>query len=151
MLRTFTALFLGMLVQSCSCDPLPPEPPPGADAVGTIRVDVTGGTATVTLAELEAPLRALEVDVQVSGGRATAARATGAHDLVEAGLVAGPAHPEGGPRDRFTLVLADTRRLPIADGPCAQLTVDDGATVALRAAAAVDANGRKRPLTVVAR
>jgi hypothetical protein len=151
MLRTLTALVLGLATQAgCACDP-PPETPPVADAVGAVRVDVAGATATVVLAGLEAPLRALEVDVAVTGGEASAARAVGRHDLLEAGLVASAAHPAGGPRARFTLVVGDTRRLPLNDGPCARLTIDDGASVSLLAAAAVDANGRKRPLTVVAR
>ena len=145
----FLALLCGPALLGC---PPPPEPPPsGGDAVGSIRVDVAGAEATVVLAELEAPLRALEVDVRVSGGVASAARAIGPYDLVEAGLQAGPTNPAGGPRDRFTLVVADTRRLPINDGPCARLTVDAGADVTLLAARAVDANGRKRPVTVVAR
>jgi hypothetical protein len=148
MFRTLAALVLGVVALS-ACPRDPPPPPPVTDAVGSIRVDVAGALATVSLAGLQAPLRALEVDVQVSGGRATAARAAGAHDLVEAGLVASAANPGGGPRDRFTLVVADTRRLPLNDGACAQLTLDDGATVALRSAVAVDVNGRKRPLTVV--
>lgn len=112
---------------------------------------VNGTTATLTLASLSAPLRAVQVDVSVSGGQARAASGVGPWDVVEAGLSATTANPGGGPKDRFTLVVADTRRLPVNDGAFAQIVVDEGATVTLSHAVAVDANGTRRPITVVDR
>jgi hypothetical protein len=90
----------------------------------------------------------LQVDVVISGGRASAATGTGPWDVVEAGLAPSAANPDGGPRDRFTLVVADTRRLPVNDGGLARLVIDDGANVTLSNAFAVDATGVRRPLTV---
>jgi hypothetical protein len=133
----------------CSCDPPPPDVP--LRAAGSIEVAVSGTTATVTLSSLDAPLRTLQVDVAVDGGKATSATGIGPWNIVEAGLAASPANPAGGPKDRFTLVVADTRRLPISDGALARLVVDDGAKVTLLNALAVDANGTQRPLLVVDR
>ena len=132
------------MLGSCSCDPPPDEPPPVAP-VGSVRVDVVGGGATLVLVGLEQPLRAFEVDVVVGGGTATAFTAIADHDVVEAAL-----RPEdGGPRGRFTVVVADTRRLPITNGPLGVLSIDNGATVALSGAIAVDQAGNKRSVTVV--
>lgn len=131
---------------SCSCDP-PQEDPPVADAVGGVRVDVAAGAATLVLTDLDEPLRALQVDVAVDGGTATAFLGLADHDLVEAGLGA----DDGGPADRFTAVVGDTRRLPINDGPVGRIALsDDGATVTLSKAFGIDQQGQKRPLTVVA-
>jgi hypothetical protein len=152
MLRsTFITLVVALAGGSgCSCDP-PVEPPPDQDPVGRIAVDVDGETATVSLTGLSAPLRALQVGVFVNHGQAKNAVGAGPWNVVEAGLVASAENPTGGPKDLFTLVVADTRRLSIGDGAVAVLTVDSGATVALENAVAVDVDGAERPLTVVAR
>jgi hypothetical protein len=152
MMRVLLLVLAGAALSApaCSCDPPPPDPPPD-DSVGTIRVVVDGATAELSLAGLVAPLRALQVDVAVDGGRASDASAVGPWNVVEAGLQASADNPGGGPKDRLTLVLADTRRLPVTDGPVARLVIDAGATVSLAQAFAVDAEGKKRPLTVVAR
>ncbi|MDP2345359.1 MAG: hypothetical protein Q8O67_30725 [Deltaproteobacteria bacterium] len=136
---------MGALGSSCSCDP-PIEDPPAVQPVGSVRVDVDGAGATLVLVGLEQPLRAFEVDVSVQGGRASALVAIADHDVVEAGL-----RPEdGGPKDRFTVVVGDTRRVPIVNGALAVLSLDGGATVVLSGAAGIDQSGKKRSLTVVA-
>lgn len=152
MLRNFLLLLALSATTGCSLTcAAPPPTPPADDAVGSIDVGVTGTTATLSVAELAAPLRALQVDVVVSGGKASSATGAGPWDIVEAGLVASTANPDGGPKDRFTLVVADTRRLPINDGALARLVIDAGARVTLSNAVAVDAAGNKRPLKVVGR
>jgi hypothetical protein len=153
MTRNFIALAaLLSTISGCSltCGAPPPEPPPD-DAVGSIDVVVDGTSATLSLSGLDAPLRALQVDVVVGEGRASSVTAIGPWDVVEAGLTASPTNPIGGPKDHFTLVVADTRRLPVNDGPLARLVIDDGAKVKLANAVAVDADGEKRSVTVVAR
>ena len=144
------ALTAAMTGCSLTCGAPPPEPPTD-DVVGTIRVVVEGSSATLSVAGLEAPLRAVQVDVAVSNGKASSATGAGPWDVVEAGLGASSTNPDGGPKDHFTLVVGDTRRLPVNDGPLARLAVDDGAAVTLSNAFAVDANGKKRTITVVAR
>ena len=143
-MRASLLLALTLLsLSSCSCDP-PPDVPPGVEAVGSVRVDVVGNAATIVLVGLEQPLRAFEVDVRISNGRATAITPIADHDVVEAGLL-------GGPQERFTVVVADTRRLPLRNGALAVLGIDEGAAVTLSAAAGVDQQGNKRALRVVAR
>jgi hypothetical protein len=113
--------------------------------VGSVRVDVAAGSATLTLVGLEQPLRAFEVDVNVSGGRASALVPIADHDVVEAGL-----RPEdGGPKDRFTVVVGDTRRIPLVNGALAVISLEEGATVVLDSAVGIDQTGAKRTLTVV--
>ena len=139
-------IFFGALstLSSCACDP-PAVEPPGLGAVGSVRVDVNGATATLVLAGLEQPLRAFEVDVTVNNGTATLLTAIADHDVVEGGL-----RPEdGGPRDRFTVVVSDTRRLPLKNGALVVLSLQEGATLVLRAAFGIDQQGNKRSLTVV--
>ncbi|MBM4283393.1 MAG: hypothetical protein FJ137_22500 [Deltaproteobacteria bacterium] len=152
MLRVLLLVLAGAVssAPACSCDPPPPDRP-ARDAVGDLRVVVDGATAELSLSGLLAPLRALQVDIAVEGGRASAVTAVGPWNVVEAGLQASAENPGGGPKDRFTLVLADTRRLPVADGAVARLVIDANATVSLTQAFAVDAEGKKRPLTVVTR
>ncbi len=131
---------------SCSCDP-PPVPPPAVTAAGSVRVDAGAdtGAVSVVLVGLDQPLRAFQVDVDVAGGNALAALGVGP-DIVEAGL----APEDGGPKNRFTLVVSDTRRLPLNNGVVGRLAIDNGATVTLTKAFGIDQQGQKRPLTVVA-
>ncbi len=134
------ALLLSVvMLSSCTCGPV--DEPPNENAFGFIRVNVSNDTATLTLSQLRRPLRSLQVDVDVSGGRASAFSATGAHNLVEAGL-------DDGPKAQLTAVVADTRRLPIFDGAFARITVDAGADVTLRNAVAVDDTGAKQTIVV---
>ena len=136
---TLTALLLAAAFGACTCGQ--PEPEPGPGPAGRVSVDVDGATATISVAGLARSLRSFQVDVEVSGGRASAFTAVGAHDLLEAGLA-------GGGKDAFTAVVADTRRLPINNGAVARLTIDDGASVTLRNAVAVDDTGARQTLTV---
>jgi hypothetical protein len=150
MLRALLLLLAALSTTTgCSCDPPPPDVP--LRAAGSVDVDVSGTTATLTVSSLDAPLRTLQVDVAVDGGKASSATGIGPWNVVQAGLAASPENPAGGPKERFTLVVADTRRLPIGDGALARIVVDDGAKVTLSNAVAVDANGTKRLLLVVAR
>jgi hypothetical protein len=140
-LLALTTALLACL-HGCSCDP-PPDPPPSARP-GSVSVVVDGGTATVSVAGLPRALRAFQVDVDVSGGQASAVTASGGHDLVEAGL----APEDGGAKNLFTLVVADTRRLPINNGAVARLTVDSGAEVTLRNPSAIDEQGNRQEMIV---
>ncbi len=129
-----------MLVTArCSCSDVDAEPQEGA--AGRLAVTSEGATATVTVAGLSRGVRAVQIDVEVSGGQASALAPARAWDLVEAGLA-------DGPRSSFTVVIADTRRLPIDNGALAQLTITDGARVALRNAVAVDDSGARQTLSV---
>jgi hypothetical protein len=96
---------------------------------------VTGGFELV-LSDLERPLRTLSVDVTLGGGAtATRAEAAGAvaHDLVEAGLDV--------PRSAFTVVVADTRRIPLDNGAVARVDVSGAGSVVLAEAKAIDDQG----------
>ena len=137
------ALLAALGFGGCDCG-APVDPPDVVPAVGTINVAVDGATATLSVSGLQRSLRSLQVDVDVKGGRASAIAAAAGHNLIEGGLL--PA--DGGPRDRFTAVVADTRRLPINNGAVARITVDAGATVGLKAAVAIDDTGARRILTV---
>ncbi len=138
-----TAIALIMTALSgCSCDPPPDDPP--APQPGTISVNVNGDTATISISDLPRALRALQVDVAVSGGQASAVSAPGGHDLVEAGLDA----EDGGAKAQFTVVVADTRRLPINNGAVARLSVDSGAQVTLRNPVAIDENGAQLQMRI---
>lgn len=129
------------LVSGCtSCDPV--DPPVQTPAVGALTVVSADGAATLNLSGVAGSLRSLQVDVAVSGGQASAVDGLG-HDLVEAGLAA----ENGGPKSSFTVVVADTRLLPVNNGNVARLTVDTGATVSLSNAIAIDAAGVQRALT----
>lgn len=137
------ALLASLSFGGCECTP-PVDPPVVVPAVGTISVVVDGATATLSVSGLQRSLRSVQVDVDVAGGRATAIDPRAGHDLVEGGLL--PA--DGGPRERFTAVIADTRRLPINNGAIARITIDAGATVTLKNALAIDEVGDRRTLTV---
>jgi len=134
------AALLSLLSGCTSCETI--DPPDQPAAAGALTVVVAGGTATLNLSGVAGSLRSLQVDVVVAAGQASAIDGLG-HDLVEAGLGA----ENGGPKSSFTVVVADTRRLPVNNGGVARLTIDDGATVTLSNAIAVDAAGNKRVLT----
>lgn len=136
---SLTALLIATAFAACTCGQ--PEPEPTPEAIGRVAVVVDGTTATISVAGLPRSLRSFQVDVTVGGGRASAISAVGAHDLLEAGLT-------DGPKDAFTAVVADSRRLPINNGAVARLTIDDGATVTLRNVVAVDDAGARQTLTV---
>ncbi len=129
---------------ACACD-VPVIDPPPVQPVGSVRVDVSGSSATLVLVGLEQPLRAFEVDIDVDEGNASAVTPIADHDVVEAGL----GGDQGG-KAHFTVVVGDTRRLPLQDGPLVVLSIDEGATPVLSGAAGVDQQGVKRALTVVA-
>jgi hypothetical protein len=133
------ALLVASSLSSCTCGG--PEPEPQPDAIGRIGVSVDGPTATIRLTGLSRSLRSLQVDVDVADGQASAIAATGAWDLVEAGL-------GDGPRAAFTAVVADTRRLPINNGDILQITMDVGARIRLRNAIAIDDVGNRQILDV---
>ena len=84
-------------------------------------------------------LRSVQVDVAVAGGTAQAITGVG-HDLVEAGLGEGQ-------KSAFTVVVADTRRLPVNNGALARLTVDGGASLTLSNAVVVDSSGARHTLS----
>jgi hypothetical protein len=145
----FLALALFAL-SSCQCDP-PPDDPPADGAIGSVRADAADGAVTLVLVGLDAPLSAFQVDVVVDGGTATQFLSLADHDIAEAGLVASAANPDGGPKARFTAVVADTRRLPLNSGPLARIALDDDdARVTLTNAFGVDQRGKKRALSVAA-
>lgn len=135
----FAALFGAVSLFGASCTPDEP-PPPVVTEVGALNVVVDGSTATITLSGVSGSLRSLQTAVSVAGGTASAVDGF-SHDLVEAGLETGD-----GAKSSFTVVVADTRRLPVNNGPVARLTISDGATVTLSNAVAVDAAGTKRTL-----
>lgn len=134
------AALLSLLSGCTSCETV--DPPVETPAAGALSLVVNGATATLNLSGVAGSLRSLQVDVAVAGGQASAVDGLG-HDLVEAGLAA----ENGGPKSSFTVVVADTRRLPVNNGGVARLTIDDGATIILSNAFAIDAAGNKRALT----
>ena len=140
-LRVSVWCFVMLATARCSCSDGDAEPQAGT--AGRIAVTSEGTTAVVTVAGLARGLRAVQVDVEVSGGDASTLVPDRAWDVVEAGLA-------DGPRSSFTVVIADTRRLPIDNGPLARLTITDGAQVVLRNAVAVDDGGVRQALSVEA-
>jgi hypothetical protein len=130
-----------LLLQSCtSCEQIDPEP--DTPAIGRIDASVDGTTATLTVSGVAGSLRSVQVDVAVAGGTAQSVASVG-HDLVEAGLGA----DQGGPKSSFTVVVADTRRLPVNNGAVARLTVDAGASLTLSNAIVVDSSGARHTLS----
>lgn len=122
-----------------ACGPCTPGPTDaGTDAAGTVQARVLDdGSVEVRLDNLRASLRTLQVDVSLTGTAATAVEPAGpvSHDLLEAGL--------SSPRASFTLVVADTRRVPLTDGAVARLVTGAApGQVTLAAAQAVDADGQ---------
>jgi len=121
----------------------PADPDAGTlDSVGTISLAAGEGGFDIVLAGLEDPLFAIQVDVVVSGTRATGVSsiATIPHDVVEAGLDA--------PKDRFTVVVSDTRRIQIQNGPLVRVLTESGGSAELSNALAIDIEGARRSLAI---
>lgn len=139
--RVVGLVVAALLLQSCtSCEQTDPEP--DAPAIGRIDASVDGTTATLTVSGVAGSLRSVQVDVAVAGGTAQSIAGVG-HDLVEAGLGA----EQGGPKSSLTVVVADTRRLPVNNGAVARLTVDAGASLTLSNAVVVDSSGARHTLS----
>jgi hypothetical protein len=138
---SFGFLFIGLVLScssACRCsDGGQEEQEPPA---GRIEVAVDGATATLSLVGLSTALRSVQVDVEIEGGQASALVGARAWDLVEAGLTEAP-------RSSFTVVIADTRRLPIDNGPLAVVTLTEGSRVSLRNALAIDERGARHTLS----
>lgn len=124
----------------CSCGA---PPPPDADAaVGQVSANPVDGGFELVLSGLERPVRSLQVDVKLTGAQATAASALGGSDVLESGLAA--------PKNDFTVVLADTRRLNLPSGAVVRVDTDAAPSeIALSRAFAVDDTGAMRTVLVV--
>jgi hypothetical protein len=109
--------------------------PLGSGRVFTRAAD-EGGQELV-LADLGTPLRALQIDVRVSGARVTGVQPAGAVslNLLEAAL--------DEPKSDLTLVLSDVRRLLLNDGPAARLVTDGPGALALSRAIGIDDDGKR--------
>ena len=128
------------LAWSCTCGEVPP-PDPGAP-VGQVSANPVAGGFEIVLSGLERPVRSLQIDVKLSGAQATAASALGQFDVFEAGL--------GAPKNDFTVVLSDTRRLNLPSGAVARVDTDAvPSEIALSHALAVDDLGATRTVLVV--
>ena len=133
-------LCMTLALGRCTCEPENPDGP--LPAVGELRAVVVNGGVELRLTSADARVRTLSVDVQLRGAQATSLVALGPTDVAEGALEA--------PKDRVTVVLADTRRIPLPEGAIARLTTDAAPTsVALSDARAVDENGKERTLTLV--
>jgi hypothetical protein len=127
-------------LSACTCGPTDP-PPPGAPVGQVTAVPVEGGFE-LRLSALERTVRSLQIDVKLEGASATAVEASGDTDLVEAGL--------GVPKDDFTVVVGDTRKLNLPAGAVAKVTTDrQASSISLSGALAVDDAGKRRTVTVV--
>lgn len=136
------ALAAGLLVSAWGCSCGEPPPPPPGDAVGQLSANTVDGGFELVLSGLERPVRSLQVDVRLSGAQATSASAIGGSDVLEAGLAA--------PKNDFTVVLADTRRLNLPSGSVALVETDAAPSeIALTRAFAVDDTGALRTVLVV--
>jgi hypothetical protein len=116
----------------------------GAGAVA-IRQPLGDGTLEVRLVDLARPLRAMSMEVTLGGALATSVEAAGEvrHDVIEAAL--------DGPRSGFTLVVSDSRRLPLTDGAIARIATDGPAsTITLESIEAIDVDGNRVTLEVEA-
>lgn len=142
---TFSLLRLSLslaLVGAFGCTCTPPSGDAGVPDGGRVVARAVEGGVEIVLEDLVTPLRTLQVDVALTGGEATDAVPAGpvSFDLIEAGL-------DDGPRSELTLVVADTRRLPLASGAVARLVTGAGVTATLSNARAVDDDGERRTLT----
>lgn len=125
---------------ACTCEG--PPPPPPDENVGRITAVAVEGGFELRLSDLERPVRSLQVDVTLEGARATAAETVGGSDVLEAGLDA--------PKDDFTVVVGDTRRLNLPASAVARVTTDAApSAITLSRALAVDDAGARRTVTVV--
>jgi hypothetical protein len=110
-----------------------------------IRQPLGDGTLEVRLVDLARPLRAMSMEVTLGGALATSVEAAGEvrHDVIEAAL--------DGPRSGFTLVVSDSRRLPLTDGAIARIATDGPAsTITLESIEAIDVDGNRVTLEVEA-
>lgn len=135
-----------LLVAGCSCEGGPGDPgdvSAGGELWGAQSADVL----SLSLASTQAPLRVVQLEVELQGARAldVVPRMERPWRLIEAGL-------DAGDRARFTLVLADERRLLVSDGPVADIRVeragDDDWTATLHAARGINDEGK--PVELVA-
>lgn len=141
---TFSLLRLGLalaLVGAFGCTCTPPQGDAGAPDGGRVFTRAVEGGIEIVLEDLDTPLRTLQVDVALSGGEASDVVAAGpvAFNLLEAAL-------DEGPRSELTLVVADTRRLLLPNGPVARLVTGADVTATLSNALAVDDDGERRTL-----
>ena len=116
--------------------------PDGAGAIA-IRQPLADGTLEVRLTNLAVPLRALQMRVTLGGALATGLEPAGdvRHDIVEGAL--------DGPRSGFTLVVSDSRRLPLTNGAVARIATDGPAsTITLEDIEAIDVDGQRVELEV---
>jgi hypothetical protein len=129
------------LVGAFGCTCTTPTGDAGVTDGGRVIARAVEGGVEIVLEDLETPLRTLQVDVVLSGGDATDVVPAGpvAFNLLEAAL-------DDGPRGDLTLVVADTRRLPLPNGPVARLVTGPGVTATLSNALAVDDDGGRRTL-----
>ncbi|MBI1947958.1 MAG: hypothetical protein HYS27_19870 [Deltaproteobacteria bacterium] len=128
------------LAMNCTCGE-PPGPNPG-DAVGQLSAYPVDGGFELVLSGLERPVRSLQVDVALAGAQATGASALGGSDVLEAGLAT--------PKNDFTVVVADTRRLNLQSGAVVRVDTDAApSTIELSRAFAVDDTGAMRTVLVV--
>lgn len=135
-------LFVAALLSlsACTCGE-PPPPDPGA-AVGQLSANPVEGGFELVLSDLERPVRSLQVDVKLNGANATAASNLGGSDVLEAGLAA--------PKNDFTVVVSDTRRLNLRTGALVRVDTDAApAEIALTRALAIDDSGALRTVLVV--
>jgi hypothetical protein len=134
------ALLALLPFSSCICEIGPP--PPDEIPVAQISTVVSDGGFDLVLANLERPVRALQVDVQLGGANATAARQLNGADVVEAAL--------SNPKNDFTVVVSDTRRLNLPPGAVVHVDTDASpSSITLTNAFAVDDLGAKRVVEVV--
>lgn len=130
-----------VLVAAFGCDCTTPSGDAGVGDGGRVLArPAEGGGVEILLADLDTPLRTLQVDVRLDGAEATDVVPAGpvAFNVLEAALDA--------PRAQLTLVVADTRRLPLGEGPVARLVTTGDASVTLSNALAIDDDGERRTL-----
>lgn len=140
--RALSALLVAFTAVAGAGCPGDTEPKaPEEEVVGRIRADVVEGGVVLVVDGLARPIRSLQVDVKLDGANGLLARALNGNDVLEAGLEA--------PRDDFTVVVSDTRRVPLVPGAVVQVDTDRGPTgVTLSRALAVDTEGARVALTV---
>ena len=127
-------------LSGCTCGELP-QPDPDA-AVGQLSANPVEGGFELVLSDLERPVRSLQVDVKLNGANATGATNLGGSDVLEAGLAA--------PKNDFTVVVSDTRRLNLPTGALVRVDTDAApGEIVLTRALAIDDSGALRTVLVV--
>lgn len=140
--QALVAALLGAaaMAPACSCDDAPR--PDDVPVVGRISAVPVEGGFEIVLEALEGPARSLQVDVKLDGALALAARAAEPSDVIAAGLVA--------PRDDFTVVVSDTRRIALAPGTVVRVDTDrPPGAITLSRARLTDGQGNLGSLDVV--